>query len=94
MLAGLVATASVDLSKLLGSFEVLRSGAPPQLSSCVLRNIKSEGVSVELFRTVDVVEKMVEEMRIEPTDICYSPGEENFFPKTGKRILDVAHKPL
>jgi hypothetical protein len=58
------------------------------LSSRVLRNIKSERVSVELFRTVDVVEKMVEEVRIEPTHIRYSsprekltsfPNQENEF---------------
>jgi hypothetical protein len=37
------------------------------MSGCVLPNIKSELVAVELFRTLEVVEKMVDEMRIEST---------------------------
>jgi hypothetical protein len=31
------------------------------MSGCVLRNFKSERVAAELFRTLDVVEKMVDE---------------------------------
>lgn len=33
---------------------------------CALRNFKSERVAVELFRTLDVVEKIVDETGFEP----------------------------
>jgi hypothetical protein len=36
------------------------------MSGCVLRNFKSERVAAELFRTLDVVEKMVDERGFEP----------------------------
>jgi hypothetical protein len=36
------------------------------MSGCVLRNFKSERVATELFRTLDVVEKMVDERGFEP----------------------------
>ena len=38
----------------------------PQMSGCVLRNFKSQRVAAELFRTLDVVEKMVDERGFEP----------------------------
>jgi hypothetical protein len=37
-----------------------------KMSGCVLRNFKSERVAAELFRTLDVVEKMVDERGFEP----------------------------
>ena len=58
-------SASVELSKLLDSAGVLRP-VVPQMSGCVLRNFKSERVAAELFRTLDVVEKMVDERGFEP----------------------------
>jgi hypothetical protein len=36
------------------------------VSGCVLLNLKSERVAGELFRTLDVVEKMVDERGFEP----------------------------
>jgi hypothetical protein len=58
-------SASVELSKFLDSVGVLRPGVP-QMSGCVLLNLKSERVAGELFRTLDVVEKMVDERGFEP----------------------------
>jgi hypothetical protein len=52
-------------TKFLDSVRVLRPGAP-QMSGCVLRNFKSECVAAELFRALDVVEKMVDERGFEP----------------------------
>ena len=49
----------------MDSVGVLRPGVP-QMSGCVLRNFKSERVAAELFRTLDVVEKMVDERGFEP----------------------------
>jgi hypothetical protein len=64
-LGGLVTSASVELSKFLDFVGVLRPGVP-QMSGCVLRNFKSERFAAELFRTLDVVEKMVDERGFEP----------------------------
>jgi hypothetical protein len=58
-------SASVELSKFLDSAGVLRP-VVPQMSGCVLRNFKSERVAAELFRMLDVVEKMVDERGFEP----------------------------
>jgi hypothetical protein len=57
-------SASVELSKFLDSVGVLRPGVP-QMSGCVLLNLKSERVAAELFRTLDD-EKMVDERGFEP----------------------------
>ncbi len=38
-----------------------------EMSGCFLCNSKSERVAVELFRTLEVIEKMVDEMGFEPT---------------------------
>ena len=56
---------SVELSKFLDSAGVLRP-VVPQMSGCVLRSFKSERVAAELIRTLDVVEKMVDERGFEP----------------------------
>ena len=58
-------SATVELSKFLDSVGVLRPGVP-QMSGCVLLNLKSERVAAELIRTLDVVEKMVDERGFEP----------------------------
>jgi hypothetical protein len=38
-----------------------------------IRNIKSEGVTVELFRSLDVIEEMEEPRGFEPTALIVTP---------------------